>query len=32
MSTLSINLAIIFFTRLVTGNALEILIPYLSYK
>eukprot|EP01031_Cornospumella_fuschlensis_P027354 gene27354-33040_t len=32
MSTLTINLAIIFFTRLVTGNALEILIPYLSYK
>jgi hypothetical protein len=32
MSTLTINLAIIFGSRLVTGNLLELLIPYLSYQ
>lgn len=32
MSTLAINLAIIFGSRLVSGNILELLIPYLSYQ
>lgn len=32
MSVLAINLAIIFGSRLVTGNLLELLIPYLSYQ
>lgn len=32
MSALSINLAIIFLVRLVSGNAMELLLPYLSYR
>lgn len=32
MSSLAINLAIIFGSRLVTGNLFELLIPYLSYQ
>ncbi len=32
MATLAINLAIIFGSRLVSGNVLELLIPYLSYQ
>jgi hypothetical protein len=32
MSSLAINLAVIFGSRLVTGNLLELLIPYLSYQ
>ena len=32
MSTLAINLAIIFGSRLVSGNIFELLIPYLSYQ
>jgi anoctamin-10/anoctamin-7 len=32
MSVLTINLAIIFLVRLLSGNAMEILLPYLSYK
>ena len=31
MSSLTINLATIFGTRLVVGNIMELLIPYLSY-
>ena len=32
MSLLAINLAIIFGSRLLTGNLLELLLPYLSYQ
>jgi hypothetical protein len=32
MSVLAINLAIIFGSRLATGNLMELLIPYLSYQ
>lgn len=32
MSTLTINLAIIFGSRLISGNLLELLLPYLSYQ
>eukprot|EP01039_Chlorochromonas_danica_P004477 gene4477-4905_t len=32
MSSLTLNLGIIFLIRLVSGNALELLIPYLSYR
>jgi hypothetical protein len=32
MSSLAINLAIIFGSRLLTGNLFELLIPYLSYQ
>jgi hypothetical protein len=31
MSTLAINLAIIFGTRLVVGNIMELVLPYASY-
>jgi hypothetical protein len=31
MSGLTINLAMIFGTRLVVGNVMELLIPYVSY-
>jgi len=32
MGALTINLAIIFLVRLVSGNAMELLLPYLSYR
>lgn len=31
MSSLTINLATIFGTRLVVGNIMELLLPYISY-
>jgi hypothetical protein len=32
MNALTVNLAIIFLTRLISGNIMELLLPYLSYK